>query len=75
MRTNIEIDDALLKEAMTALGSSTKRAAIDQVLQDFVLRIRRRRAIEKMRGMGWEGDLDQMRDDWTPDADWGLDRR
>ena len=73
MRTNIDIDDTLLAEAMQISGQETKKATIEVVLRDFVLRARRRSAIDEMRGMGWEGDLDEMRRDWTPDWDWGLD--
>ena len=32
MRTNIEINDGLLKEAMEILGSKTKRAAVEEAL-------------------------------------------
>ena len=33
MRTNIEIDDALLEKAMTATGLKTKKAIIEEVLR------------------------------------------
>lgn len=62
MRTNIEIDDILLTEAMDATGLKTKKATIEEALQRLVKNERRRRAIEEMEGMGWEGDLDQMRE-------------
>ena len=62
MRTNIEIDDTLLKEAMEATGQDTKRATIEMALQEVVANHRRRRALEEMKGLGWEGDLDAMRE-------------
>lgn len=62
MRTNIEIDDTLLKEAMEATGQDTKRATIEKALQEVVANHRRRRALEEMKGLGWEGDLDAMRE-------------
>ncbi len=65
MRTNIEIDDILLTEAMDATGLKTKKATIEEALQRLVMNERRRRAIEEMEGMGWEGDLDQMREGWS----------
>ena len=61
MRTNIDIDDALMAEAMDALGVKTKREAVTRALQDAIRMKRQLRAWDGLRGMGWEGDLDQMR--------------
>jgi Arc/MetJ family transcription regulator len=72
MRTNIDIDDALLEEAMKVTGQKTKKATVEEALRLIVKRAGQRQALEELRGMGWEGDLDQMRKDWTPDSDWGL---
>lgn len=70
MRTNIDLDDALLAEAMRFSGLSTKKATVEAALREYVEDARRREALEGMRGMGWEGDLDAMRTDWSHDA-WG----
>ena len=67
MRTNIEIDDDLLQEAMQAAGLSTKRATVEEALRQLVLTHRRRQALGRSAGIGWEGDLDEMRLDWQPD--------
>lgn len=61
MRTNIELDDELLAEAMEATGLPTKRATVEEALRKLVQEHRRRRALEDLRGLGWEGDLDAMR--------------
>lgn len=61
MRTNIDIDEALLAEAMAALKLTTKRATVEQALREAVDLRRRRQAIMDMAGLGWEGDLDAMR--------------
>ena len=61
MRTNIEIDDVLLEEAMIATGLSTKRATVEEALRSVVLRYRRKNAIANLEGIGWDGDLDEMR--------------
>jgi len=61
MRTNIEIDDDLLAEAMAATGLSTKRATVEEALRTLVRRHRRRAAIADMVGLGWRGDLDGLR--------------
>jgi len=72
MRTNIELDDDLIAEAMELGGLSTKKAAVDQALRDFV-RIRRQlRAVDSLEGIGWEGDLDAMRDSSSGFSDWAL---
>lgn len=63
MRTNIEIDDDLIATAMRVSGLSTKRAIVEEALRRYVDDHFAREAIENMRGMGWEGDLDQMRRD------------
>ena len=67
MRTTIEIDDDLLAQAQDVAGTDTKRATVEYALTELVRRVDRRRLVE-LRGMGWEGDLDAMRDDRV-DAD------
>lgn len=61
MRTNIDIDDELLNEAMAATGQTTKRATVEEALKTVVRVHRQRQALEAMRGLGWEGDLDESR--------------
>ena len=61
MRTNIDIDDALLAEAMATLGTPTKKATVEEALRRLVQDERRRRAIAEMAGLGWAGDLDVRR--------------
>jgi Arc/MetJ family transcription regulator len=67
MRTNIDIDDALLDAAMTATGLATKKATVEQALRSLVERHRRRNAIANLAGIGWEGDLDEIRRDQPDD--------
>ncbi len=63
MRTNIEIDDRLMAEALKLSGARTKREAVDLALQALV-RLERQAEIRKFRGkLMWEGDLDAMRTD------------
>ena len=59
MRTNIDIDDDLLAEAMAATGLPTKQATVEEALRRVVLRHRRRAALADMASLGWEGDLDE----------------
>ena len=62
MRTNIEIDEALLAEAMEALGTKTKRDTVIESLRRSVQAKRRLAALRGLEGLGWEGDLDAMRE-------------
>jgi Arc/MetJ family transcription regulator len=63
MRTNIEIDDDLLAEAMEATGLKTKRGVVEEALRRLALSSRRKRAIEELAGAGWVGDLEETRRD------------
>ncbi len=63
MRTNIEIDDELMAEAMRRSGAATKRAAVEEALR-LLIQTRRQGGLRKLRGkVKWEGDLDAMRTD------------
>lgn len=61
MRTNIEIDDSLMKDAIRATGAKTKKAVVEQGLRILVRLAAQRRAVEDMTGLGWDGDLDASR--------------
>jgi Arc/MetJ family transcription regulator len=63
MRTNIEIDDELMAEAMIATGAKSKREAVETALRQVVRAERQLRALKGLRGIGWDGDLDAMRTD------------
>lgn len=73
MRTNIELDDALMAAAMELTGLTTKKAVVDKALREMVEELRRRNALNELQGMGWEGDLDAMRLGWGPDSDHAKD--
>lgn len=61
MRTNIVIDDSLMKEALHLTGLSTKREAVELALRTLV-KLRRQQRIRQFKGkLKWEGDLNQMR--------------
>lgn len=61
MRTNIDIDDALLVEAMAVFGTTTKKATVEAALERAVRRHRQRRILDVAGEIEWEGDLDEMR--------------
>jgi len=62
VRTNIEIDDELLAQAMEATGLSTKRATVEEGLRLLVRMREQVRAFAELEGLGWEGDLDKRRE-------------
>lgn len=72
MRTNIELDDELIADAMALGGFASKRAAVDQALKDFVRIQRQLRAIDNLEGIGWGGDLNSSRDNSVRYGNWGF---
>jgi len=63
VRTNIDIDDDLMHEAMKASGLSTKRQTVEAGLR-LLVQIKRQQRIRSYRGkLRWEGDLERMRGD------------
>jgi Arc/MetJ family transcription regulator len=63
MRTNIVIDDVLMRDALRATGLKTKREAVEMGLRTL-LRLRKQEDVRKFRGrLHWEGNLDEMRND------------
>jgi Arc/MetJ family transcription regulator len=63
MRTNIVIDDKLMRDALRATGLKTKREAVEQGLRTL-LRLSRQSEIRRLRGkLNWQGDLNEMRSD------------
>lgn len=61
MRTNVEIDDAVMAEVQRLTGVKTKREAVDLALRELVARHRRLGILDLRGKVHWEGDLDQSR--------------
>lgn len=63
MRTNIVINDQLMRETLSATGIKTKREAVELGLRTL-LRLRKQAEIRRLRGkLDWQGDLNAMRTD------------
>ena len=61
MRTNIEIDDGLMREAMRTTGAVTKKAAVEAGLR-LLVQTFSQGAIRKLQGkVRWEGNLNLSR--------------
>lgn len=57
MRTNIDIDDRLMRQAMRMSGARTKRAAVEAGLR-LLIQTREQAGIRRLRGqVAWDGDL------------------
>ena len=60
-RTNVVIDEELVKRVMKLYGLKTKREAVDYALRKVAGWPDARRAALELEGIGWDGDLDEMR--------------
>jgi Arc/MetJ family transcription regulator len=68
-RTNIDIDDELISEAMSALGQTTKKGTVEAALRLAVRRKVLKQAIEDLAGIGWDAPPSEDRqfdEDGTP---------
>ena len=63
MRTNIEIDNDLLKAAQEATGLKTKKAVVEEALKRIVMYKRQIDAMNALKGIAdWQGDLRALRE-------------
>lgn len=63
MRTNIVIDDKLMRDTLRATGLKTKREAVEEGLRTL-LRLSKQAEIRRLRGkVDWQGNLDAIRSD------------
>jgi Arc/MetJ family transcription regulator len=61
MRTNIEIDDALMRKALKVCGLRTKRAAVEAGLR-MLIRVKEQERMLRLAGkVHWTGNLDESR--------------
>jgi len=59
-RTNIVIDEKLIKAGLKATGLKTRRALVDYALRDLLRRESQKRFLELKGKVHWEGDLSSM---------------
>lgn len=63
MRTNIDIDDRLMSDALAASGLKTKREVVELGLQK-IIQLKRQEELRRLRGkIDWQGNLGEMRRD------------
>ncbi len=74
MRTNVVIDDELMKSALKQSGLKTKKAVIEEGLR-LLVELRRQSNVKEFRGkLMWSGNLDKMRTDNDPGGFVCMDR-
>ena len=61
MRTNIEIDDELMTEALRLTGLKTKRAAVEAGLKALISPNKQKKILDLAGKVHWEGNLDESR--------------
>ncbi len=60
-RTNIDLDERIVAEAMRLTNLKTKRELVNFALEDLVKRERRKGILKYEGKIEWEGDLEEMR--------------
>jgi len=61
LRTNIELDEKLVKEAMKFTHKKTKKEIVNYALEELVKRFKRKQLLELEGKVEWTGNLDKMR--------------
>jgi Arc/MetJ family transcription regulator len=62
MATNLNLDDALLDEAVKLSGKKTKREAVNAALQEFVSRRKQRRILDLFGQLDWDPRYDYKKE-------------
>jgi Arc/MetJ family transcription regulator len=66
MKTNVEVDDVLVTDALKATGLSAQQEVVELALK-LLIQMKNQESIRAWRGnLTWEGNLDQMRTDIEP---------
>ena len=60
-RTNIDLDDKIIKEAIKLTHLKTKKDVVNYAMEELVKRLRRKKMLELEGRVKWEGNLDEMR--------------
>lgn len=61
MRTNIEIDDALMEQALKLSNIKTKKDVIQDALKNYVAWMKKKQLLDLKGSVKWEGNLKDMR--------------
>ena len=62
MRTNIDIDDELMKQAMKISKVKSKKDLVNHALEELIRLDKRKKMLSLFGKVKWEGSLDEMRE-------------
>jgi len=60
-RTNIVIDEVLMKKALKATGIKTQKEVVDFALKELIRRQFQKKILELKGSVKWEGNIKEMR--------------
>lgn len=61
LRTNIELDEKLVREGLKLTRKKTKKELVNHALQELVSRLKRRKILEVEGKVKWSGKLSDLR--------------
>ena len=61
LRTNIELDEKLVDEAMRLTHKKTKKELVNNALEELVHKIKRKKILDLEGRVEWTGNLGEMR--------------
>lgn len=61
MRTNIELDDTLVNQAIKLSKLKTKREVVQEALRNYVAFMKKKELLKLKGRVTWEGNLKEMR--------------
>ncbi|MDQ2721015.1 MAG: type II toxin-antitoxin system VapB family antitoxin [Bacteroidota bacterium] len=61
MRTNIDIDDKLMKKAFKISKLKSKKELVNHALEELIRLNKRKKMLSLFGKVKWEGNLDEMR--------------
>ena len=62
MATNLSIDPELLERALELSGETTKKAAVNKALREFVARREQKEIVQLFGKLDWDGKYDYKKD-------------
>jgi Arc/MetJ family transcription regulator len=61
MRTNVDLNDKLVEEALKLSKAKTKKEVLNAALENYVRQLKAKQLLGLFGKIKWEGDLDEMR--------------
>lgn len=65
MRVTIDLDAQSIEELRTFAEGKDPQEQVAVALADWLRIKRQRQALNNLEGIGWDGDLEEMRNNWS----------